>query len=336
MASDPLGVGILGASTIAPTALVLPARRRDELRTTIIAARRPGAAAHFASEWHIPRATESYLDVVTDPSIDLVYVSLAVRDHARWSIAALDAGKHVLCEKPAAHTTAEAYAMVDAARRNRRRLLEGFHYRHHPLFASVQHIVQTGRLGAVVEMSSAILGSRPFTVGSALHDAALGGGALRHSGCYALHWMRTLMRAEPTVAAASASVGPGGTDGESAVDLVFPDGQRGRILSSFDRDPSAEDGPQLTVLFEHGRLEVDGLIVPHPSNRLRLWHKDELVVDRSVEGASSYDLQLAYMIDTIASGRDGDTTTADERDLVAGASLLDEAYAMMRLSTRGR
>jgi predicted dehydrogenase len=334
MESGLLGIGILGASTIAPAALVLPARRRDDLRATAIAARRPGAADRFASEWEIPRATQSYLDVVTDPSIDVVYVSLAVRDHAKWSIAALDAGKHVLCEKPAALTASEAHAMVDAARRNRRRLLEGFHYRHHPLFAAVQDILRAAPSGGVVEMSSAILGSRPFQADSVLHDAALGGGALRHSGCYALHWMRTLMKAEPSVTAASASINRGGADGESTVDLRFPGGEGGRILSSFNRDPTADEGPQLTVRFEHGRLEVDGLIVPQAGNRLRLWHEGDLVIDRSIAGASSYDLQLAYMIESIASGRGDEATTPDERDLVAGAHLLDDAYARMQAPTR--
>ncbi|SDO36338.1 Predicted dehydrogenase [Nakamurella panacisegetis] len=307
--------------------MVEPASRRADVETVAVAARRSGVARVLADRWGIPVAYDRYQDLLQDPAVDAVYISNAASDHARWSVAALDAGKHVLVEKPAATTVRQAEEMAAAARRSGRRLLEAFHYRHHPLFAAVSAIARRANGGEIRHMSSVIIGHRPFEEKSVLHDPVVGGGALSHSGCYAVHWMRTLAGEEPVVVGATAERNPAGGDLSSIVDLAFPGGATGRIVSSFARDRDASDGPELAIDFGRDRLEVAGLIVPHAGHSIREWRNGLMLGPRTVTGGSSYDHQLAAFVRTLNDPR---AAELDAVDLVAGATVLERAYAAMR------
>src|SRR5213593_4973843 len=149
MAADPLRFGILGAARIAPMALVRPARRVTEATVLAVAARDPERARQFAARHGIPRVQPSYDALLADPEIDAIYNPLPNSLHAPWTIRALEAGKHVLCEKPFAASVAEAEAMAGAAERAGRVLVEAFHYRYHPLFARLRAILGSGELGVV-------------------------------------------------------------------------------------------------------------------------------------------------------------------------------------------
>src|SRR5215470_5042083 len=145
--TGPLRFGILGAARIAPMALVRPARRVPEATVLAVAARDPGRARQFAARHGIPRVHESYDALLADPEIEAVYNPLPNALHAPWTIRALEAGKHVLCEKPFAASVAEARAMAEAAANTGRFLMEAFHYRYHPLFARLRAILGSGELG---------------------------------------------------------------------------------------------------------------------------------------------------------------------------------------------
>src|SRR5881296_1757159 len=149
MAAPPLRFGILGAARIAPMALVKPARRVPEATVLAVAARDPERARRFAARHGIPRVHQSYDALLADPEIDAVYNPLPNALHAPWTIRALAAGKHVLCEKPFAASVAEARSMAEAATRAGRVLMEAFHYRYHPLFARLRAIIGLGELGTV-------------------------------------------------------------------------------------------------------------------------------------------------------------------------------------------
>src|SRR5689334_12106729 len=126
-------IGILGAARIVPTALIGPARTVPEVEISAIAARDPNRARAFAEKHKIPRVHEHYDALLADPNVDAIYNPLPNSLHARWTIKALQAGKHVLCEKPLASNAAEAEAMGNAAAEGRLVLSEGFGYRYHPL-----------------------------------------------------------------------------------------------------------------------------------------------------------------------------------------------------------
>jgi len=144
-----LRIGILGAARIAPMALVRPARSVPEAAVLAVAARDETRARRFAARHGIPRVHRGYAELLADPEIDAVYNPLPNSLHCEWSIRALEAGKHVLCEKPLASNADEARRMTEAASRAGRVLVEAFHWRYHPLAERMKAIVESGELGRV-------------------------------------------------------------------------------------------------------------------------------------------------------------------------------------------
>ena len=199
--NGPLRIGILGAAKVVPYALALPARKVPEVQVTAIAARDPKRARRFAALWRIPRVHQTYEALLADPEIDAVYIPLPNGLHAEWTIRALRAGKHVLCEKPFCANAAEAEEMARVAQETGLVLSEAFAYRHHPLAARMRKIVQSGELGRIqhIEARFQFMLMNPFNV---RWRYELAGGALMDAGCYPLNMVRFLMGEEPRVLSA--------------------------------------------------------------------------------------------------------------------------------------
>ncbi|MEM9208997.1 MAG: Gfo/Idh/MocA family oxidoreductase, partial [Pseudomonadota bacterium] len=140
-------IGLLGASRIGVDAIIKPAADVPGVEVCALAARSPARAAEYADEHAIPAIESDYAALVASPDIDLVYNGLPPSEHKSWTIAALRAGKHVLCEKPFALHADEAADMVRAADETGGKLIEAFHYRFHPLFHRVMEIRDSGVLG---------------------------------------------------------------------------------------------------------------------------------------------------------------------------------------------
>ncbi|MGH3409084.1 MAG: Gfo/Idh/MocA family protein [Streptosporangiaceae bacterium] len=147
-------VGTLGAARIAPTALVRPARVVPEVVVTAVAAREPARAREFADKHGIPVVHDSYEALIGDPEIDAIYNPLPNSLHAPWTLRAIAAGKHVLCEKPFASNEAEAAEVADAAKSAGVVVMEAFHYRYHPLARQMQQIA-AGELGELQHVEAA-------------------------------------------------------------------------------------------------------------------------------------------------------------------------------------
>lgn len=148
-------IGILGAARIVPQALLGPARRVPEVAVVAVAARDAARAQAFARKHRIPQVYASYAELVADPLIDAIYNPLPNGLHGVWTMRALAAGKHVLCEKPFTANAAEAQQVADvAAAHPDRVLMEAFHYRYHPLAARMQAIIQSGELGTLQRLES--------------------------------------------------------------------------------------------------------------------------------------------------------------------------------------
>jgi len=173
---QPLRFGILGAASIAPSALIKPARRSGGAAAVVaVAARDPERAQAFAAAQGIPRALGSYEALVADPEVDVVYNPLPNGLHGRWTLAALAAGKHVLCEKPFAANAEEAAEVAAVADASDRVVMEAFHYRYHPLTTRVAAIVESGELGTLTEVTSSF--SAPiWKPGDIRYDPQLAGG----------------------------------------------------------------------------------------------------------------------------------------------------------------
>ena len=177
MSSSPICIGVLGAAAIVPMALTNPARSMPEVQVLAIAARDPKRAHAFARKHHIPRVHQTYSDLLSDPEIDAIYNPLPNSLHAEWTIRALRAGKHVLCEKPLASNACEAEQMARAAQQTGLVLSEAFAYRYHPLTSRVKEIVSNGQLGTIRHIEAQFCFLLPST-NNIRFNYELAGGAL--------------------------------------------------------------------------------------------------------------------------------------------------------------
>ena len=149
-----LRIGIIGAARIAPLAIIKPAQRVPGATVIAIAARDRSRADAYATKHGIPRVHTSYDDVINDPDIDAIYNPLPNGLHAEWTLKAIAAGKHVLCEKPFTANAAEAQAVADAADASDRVVMEAFHYRYHELTRRIRTLVHDGSLGDVTSVQA--------------------------------------------------------------------------------------------------------------------------------------------------------------------------------------
>ena len=197
-----------------------------------VASRSISSAEAYAREWNIPRAHGSYEALLADPEIDVIYNSLPNHLHAEWTIKALRAGKHVLCEKPFALTLAEVDAMSQAARETGKVLAEAFMYRHHAQTLKVKEIVDSGALGKL----QLIKGAFTFTLtreGDIRSKKETGGGSIWDVGCYPISYARMIVGAEPVEVFGWQVTGQGGTDDSFIGQMRFEDGIHAQFDSGF-------------------------------------------------------------------------------------------------------
>ena len=223
--------GLLSTARI--NRLVIPAIRsssRSDLTT--VASRTIDRAVAYAAEWQIPRVVGSYEALLDDPAIDVVYISLPNSLHVEWTVRALDAGKHVLCEKPLAQRVEDVDRVAAAATRASRVAAEAFMYRHTPLTHAAAAIVQSGRLGVVRGLKGAF--TFPLTrAGDVRLESSLGGGSLWDVGCYPVSYSCFLAGKAPAEVFGWQQVNASGIDLEFAGMMRFDDGAVAQFDSGF-------------------------------------------------------------------------------------------------------
>jgi len=320
-----LRIGILGAARIAPTALVHPAIELEGVEVSAVAARDPQRAAAFASEHGIPEVAADYAELVRLPGIDAVYNPLPISLHCAWTLEALAAGKHVLCEKPFASNEVEARQMVEAAAAEGRVLMEAFHYLYHPLMQRVLELLPgLGRLEAIEGTFTA-----PVPRDDIRYQLPLSGGALMDLGCYPLHWLRTLVGEEPEVVSAEARQGPPGVDVEMTARLSFPGGASGRLHCSMD--PQAAFEARLHVRGTAGEIRVLNPLAPQLGHQLRVRKGDDESTDK-VEGNTTYWHQLEAFAQAVRGARKLET---GGEDAIRQMRAIDAVYRRAGLPVRG-
>ncbi|MEO1116531.1 MAG: Gfo/Idh/MocA family oxidoreductase [Pseudomonadota bacterium] len=291
-------IGLLGASRIAVGAIIHPAAGFEQIHVQAIAARSRSRARDYAETHGIPNTHKDYAALVTCPDVDLVYNALPPSEHKDWTIAALRAGKHVLCEKPFALSPAEAEAMVSAAGDTGNVLIEAFHYCFHPLFLRVLELIGSGAIGTARRVDAHFNTEIAFAPTELRFVRALGGGALMDLGCYPLHWVRHVVGEEPDVASAVGEWHEAGVDAAMSADLAFPGGATARVQCSM---AGASPGPldnRLQVTGDLGTLTVNNLIAPHLGHELRL-ETDKGVVTETLSTRPTYHYQLQHVIGVI-------------------------------------
>jgi predicted dehydrogenase len=271
---------------------VIPgAHASEKVELVAVASRDQARAEAYAREWEIPRAYGSYEELLADSEIEAVYISLPNTMHAEWSIKALDAGKHVLCEKPFTRHPEEVDAAFDAAERNGRLLSEAFMYRHNPQTAALAELVRDGAIGELRLIRSA------FSYG--LYDdqnirlrTDVEGGALMDVGCYNVSGSR-LLGGEPERVWGEAWYGPSETDWVFSGTLRFP----GDVIATFDCATALAERDELEAIGSEGSLFLDD---PWHCNRPVIELRREGEVDLiELDPVDSYQLELENLSDTI-------------------------------------
>jgi predicted dehydrogenase len=333
---DQLRIGVLGSARITATALLEPARHFPAVTVAAVAAREVSRAEAFAARHGIPVAYGGYEDLLADPDIDAIYNPLPNSGHGPWTRRAIEAGKHVLCEKPFASNAIEAAEVAGAAEAAAASgivVMEAMHYRYHPLIERLRDLVTGGTFGPVrhVQCWTNFVIENP---GDIRYDYDLGGGALMDGGCYALDCMRLLGGELSVVAAvadpyaALADVGGAVADRAMAVRVAFEGGATGWSESSFTRD--GEYLADVHVVFDEGHLWLRNFIAAH-RGRLVVTRNGTVVADENGHGDTTYLCQLRAFAAAIAGGEPVPTSAAHA---VTTMRLIDDAYRAAGLLPR--
>jgi len=326
-----LRIGILGAGGIAERAMVEPAREVEGVRVVGIGARDPERAHAFAGRLGLPKSGD-YEAILADPDIDLVYLALPPITHAEWGVRALQAGKHVLCEKPLSVNGTTAAAIADAAAATGRRAFVGFHYRLHSFTQRLLEVISSGVLGDIERVDFDF--SIPHFVvkpGNIRLDGDLGGGAVMDVGCYAVDLIRAAW-GEPVVESATAARYEGDPRIDLQTDAVLrlPSGVPARVRASFIGDD--QGAMWLRIAGSAADLEATSVIVPQWGATLRVTAGGDVLVDeKAVDGENSYARQLEHLVAVLA---DGSPSILDADRGVGTMRTVDDIYRAAGLLPR--
>jgi predicted dehydrogenase len=293
-----------------------------------VAARDRGRAQAFAAKHGIPGVASSYEELLADPTIDAIYNPLPNALHAAWTIRALEAGKHVLCEKPFTANEAEAREVAAVAARTGRVAMEAFHWRYHPLAARMIAIVQGGELGAVKRIETAMCIPLPLP-GDIRYRLDLAGGATMDTGSYAVSMLRHLAGAEPTVERAEARLSSPGVDRWMEAEVRFDDGRSGRLTCSLWSSTLLRI--RARVEGELGTMDVFNPVAPQFYHHLTVTTRAGRRRER-VARVPTYTCQLRAFAGATLRG-EAIPTGAD--DAVRNMRVIDAVYRAAGLPVRG-
>ncbi len=336
-------IGVLGAARIAERALVEAARAVPSVTVTAIAARDKARAEAFALQHGLPVAHGSYELLLADPGIDAVYVALPNSLHAPWTLRAIDAGKHVLCEKPFASNAAEASSVTAAAAASGLVVMEAMHYRYHPLVHRFAALISEGAIGTPRHIQAWT--SWPVAdTGDIRYDFALGGGALMDGGCYAIDCLRLVAESagagEPSVGGALADPLPDEpVDRATAARLAFAGGLTGWFESVFTLD--GDFNADVHVIGDEGRLWLRNFVLAHEGRLIMTAPNgavasDEAASDLRRPGDDAADTTFAWQLRAFAAAvTDGAPFPTTAKNATATMRVIDDAYRAAGLPPRG-
>jgi D-xylose 1-dehydrogenase (NADP+, D-xylono-1,5-lactone-forming) len=272
--------------------VIPPAHASEKVQLVAVASRDLARAEEYARKWEIPRAYGSYEALLEDADVDAVYISLPNTMHCDWSVKAVEAGKHVLCEKPLSRHAEDVERAFDAAESAERLLTEAFMYRHNPQTARLLQLVDEGTIGEPRVIRAAF----SYT----LYDPEnirlrtdVEGGSLMDVGCYCVSGSR-LLGGEPTAVYGQAYIGPTGTDWVFTGMLTFP----GDVFATFDCGTSLPERDELEVVGSGGSLFLDD---PWHCRTPVIEVRRDGKVDRiELDPVDSYRLELENLSDAIA------------------------------------
>ncbi|MGY4711356.1 Gfo/Idh/MocA family protein [Mycolicibacterium sp. CBM1] len=327
MTDRQLRIGILGAATIAPAAVIKPARDNPEVVVASVAARDVARARAFAANHGIARVDDSYEALIAAPDIDAIYNPLPNGLHGKWTRAAIEAGKHVLCEKPFTANAAEAREIAELAARSDRVVMEAFHYRYHPLSSRAVEIIASGELGSLQRVDVAFCFPLP-KFSDIRYNYALAGGATMDAGCYAVHMMRTFGGETPEVVSAQAKLRDRRIDRAMTAQLRFPAGHTGRLRCSMWSTDLLRIS--LRVTGDRGELYALNPLVPHLFHRVSVRSGSGKRVERFPRRPT-----YAYQLDAFAAAvLRGEQVHTTPDDAIETMTVIDSIYRAAGLPIR--
>ena len=324
---EPLRIGVLGAASIAPSALIKPATDNADVKVTAVAARDGSRVRAFAAKHRIAHVHESYEALLADPDIDAVYNPLPNGLHGKWTRAALDAGKHVLCEKPFTANADEAREVADLAAKSDRVVMEAFHYRYHPMTLRTEQIIASGVIGKLQRVEAALCFPLP-KFSDIRYSYPLAGGALMDAGCYAVHIVRTFGGSTPEVVSAQAKLRDPQIDRAMTAELRFAAGHTGRVRCSMWSARLLEISAR--VVGDRGELKLFNPVTPQFANRLSIRSPEGRRVERFPHRPS-----YAYQLDAFAAAvLRGEPVKTTPEDAIENMTVIDGIYRAAGLPLR--
>jgi xylose dehydrogenase (NAD/NADP) len=287
-----------------------------ECAVLAVASRDGARARRYASERGIARAYDSYEALLADPDVDAVYISLPNSMHLEWTARALEAGKHVLCEKPLSRRRADVAAAFELAEQEGRLLMEAFMYRHHPQTARLVELVSSGAIGRL-RLVRAAFSFRTDDPDDVRLSAALDGGSLMDVGCYCVSAAR-LLAGEPEVVSGTQVLGGDRVDVAFSGWLRFAED----VIAHFDSGLCLDDRHELEVVGDEGSLFLaDPWHCLAPGIELRRNHTTELI---ELTARNPYGLEA----DNLAAAIRGDAAPLLGRaDAEGQARVIEALYA---------
>lgn len=263
--------GILGTANFALTKMAPALLKADLTELAGIASRDLGKARAAAESLGIPRSYDSYDELLADPQIEVVYIPLPNHLHVPWSIKAIEAGKHVLCEKPIGLTAADARRLLAVARAHPQlKVMEGFMYRHHPQWRRAKQLVSDGKIGELRTIQSFF---SYFNVDekNIRNQSEIGGGGLMDIGCYSISLSRFIFGKEPVRVTGTIEADPVfQTDRITSGILDFGSG-----TSTFTCSTQVAPYQRVNILGTAGRIEIEIPFNAPPDEPSRMWHQRE-------------------------------------------------------------
>ena len=306
MANKVLNWGLLSTARI-NKALITPLRASKRNTLVAVASRSQENADAYAKEKKIGRAYGSYEALLADPEIDVIYNPLPNHLHAEWTIKAVEAGKHVLCEKPLALSVDEVDAIRDAARKHGRVVAEAFMYRHHPQTLKVQEMVQDGALGTI----KLIRGSFSFVLsheGDVRLNPEWGGGSIWDVGCYPISYARSVLGSDPLDVFGQQVTGPTGIDDTFVGQMRFAND----VLTQFDSSFVIPFHAFMEVVGNERTLSIPNPFKPNENERMYLT-RDGKTETIKIKGQELYIGEVEDMADAILLGKEPRISLADSR-----------------------
>ncbi|QQS47530.1 MAG: Gfo/Idh/MocA family oxidoreductase [Acidobacteriota bacterium] len=320
--------GILSTSKFALSKIVPAMKHCQYAEINAIASRDPKKAAEAAARNGIPQSYGSYQELLDDPGIDVVYNPMPNHLHVPWSIKAMQAGKHVLCEKPISLTSAEAQQLLDESKRHPRlKVMEAFMYRHHPQWRRARDLVRDGRIGHLCTIQS-IFSYFNQDASNIRNRADIGGGGgLMDIGCYSISLSRFIFDAEPVRVFGVVEMDPVfKVDRLASGILDFGNG-----TSTFTCGTQIAPYQRVNIFGTEGRIEIEIPFNPPPDQPTRIWrqHKgglEEIVIPVCDQYTIQGDLFSEAILDN------GPVPTPLE-DAVANMKVIEAVFDSARTGT---